>query len=292
MSLIYFFVYSTLGTTMSEQPNLSTEEAIKLAQSKIDTATQAETEIHEKAHVTVNALRSMWSNFLTAVSEQLELTDEQKVILWKESEQLQSASYNTSYNAVQFAEMYNYHVNHTGELDVGARFIMDDLIRGMLNHASGIPVDYLNIVDETYVGYDDPRYGKVELPVEKLTADPNGMKIPVRVETLDSFAIGYLEMFRFQKQVGDKLVTFVTTYPAIRTKANYITLNSVYRWFETTDEDVKNCWLHGKHLIAKKRANGIAKPDTKGTAPNETQESNSDNQPDERVDVNTDQENN
>ena len=91
------------------------------------------------------------------------------------------------------------------------------------------------------------------------------MRIPVRVETFDRFYTGYLENFRFTKNVNGNPIQIVTTSPAIRTKNSYITLNSVYRWYEITEELLRQDWDNKDGMRLKKSANPIGQAEPQPT---------------------------
>ena len=156
-----------------------------------------------------------------------------------------------SYHGIQLMEMFNWHINGGHEMDLGALFIMNDHMRGFQNYAAGLPQNLLNVYDPELAGSDDPRWSFDALPVSRLQVDPQNTRIPVKVETFTDIMYGYLEMFRFQRKVGDRIVTFMTGVPGLRIKDNYVSTNAIYRWIEVDNETVKSAWHQGRSIQKK-----------------------------------------
>lgn len=144
-------------------------------------------------------------------------------------------------NGVQFvdmAELITWTVQVIGILVHVTPLMI--LFKCLLKIQPAVPLELLNTVDPKKKA--NPLYTTEPLPVSRLEENPVEMRIPVRVETFDRFYTGYLENFRFTKNVNGNPIQIVTTSPAIRTKNSYITLNSVYRWYEITEELLRQDW--------------------------------------------------
>lgn len=230
------------------------------ARKQANTDTQASAEILDKATATVKTVRNIWGMAQQELLDKIGATPENRQMVFNIFADLQRHHINAVYNGVQFIDMYNYHMNGAGDWDIGARYVIDDFVRGFLNHAPAVPLEYLNINDTK--SKPNPLYTFDPLPVSQLEADPVETRIPVRIETFDRFYTGYLENFRFTKNMNGNPIQIVTTSPAIRTKENYVTLNSVYRWYQISEELLKQDWDNGKWNRLKKSANPIGKAES------------------------------
>lgn len=241
-------------------------ETKQKAQDQINLDTRASHEILDKATATVKTINEVWKHAYGQLHDLLPDNPQMVAQIFEVFKGIQTAHVNTAYNGLQFIEMYNYHMNGQGDWDMGARYVIDDFVRGFLNHVPALPLEYLNIEDS---GKQNPLYTFDPIPVEQLQADPENARIPVRIETLDRFLTGYIENFRFMKNVNGNPIQIITTAPAIRTKENYVTLNSIYRWYPITEELLKRDWEDGRWNRLKKASNPIEKASTPTEAQNE-----------------------
>lgn len=251
------------------------EADIAQTQSVLKEAGQIDNYALSKAEASVKSLKQMWGLLLSELLQKMGDTPENREWLAEKTNMMQTANYSTVYHAVQFTELFNYYINGQQQMDLASLFIMNDHIRGFMNYAPGVPLNLLNVVDNELAGAQDPRWTFDALPVSRLLADPS-LRIPVKVETFTDIMYGYLELFKFQQQVGGengKIVTFTATHPALRVKDNYVSTNAIYRWFETTEENVKDAWMQGRS-IQKKNTDYITNPivqdtDTSGNSTDE-----------------------
>lgn len=239
------------------------EETRQKAQEQATLDARAANEILDKATATVKTVRAVWGNAQAELLKVFGETPENRQKVFDILSDLQFHHINAVYNGVQFIDMYNYHMNGAGDWDLGARYTIDDFVRGFLNHAPAVPLELLNTVDPKKKA--NPLYTTEPLPVSRLEENPVEMRIPVRVETFDRFYTGYLENFRFTKNVNGNPIQIVTTSPAIRTKNSYITLNSVYRWYEITEELLRQDWDNKDGMRLKKSANPIGQAEPQPT---------------------------
>lgn len=246
-----------------DQSKQIAEQTREQAQQQVDTDNQASKEILDKATATVKTVRAIWGNAQAELLKLMGETEENRQKVFEIFADLQYHHINAVYNGVQFVDMYNYHMNGQGDWDLGARYTIDDFVRGFLNHAPAVPLELLNTVDPKKKA--NPLYTTEPLPVSRLEENPVEMRIPVRVETFDRFYTGYLENFRFTKNVNGNPIQIVTTSPAIRTKNSYITLNSVYRWYEITEELLRQDWDNKDGMRLKKSANPIGQAEPQPT---------------------------
>lgn len=234
-----------------------------------------------KAEDNIRFLKAAWTDFLSQVLARLGDTPENREFLEKTSALLQTSNLQTAYNGVQFMELFNYHINGQRPIDLGTLFVMNDFLRGFSNHVAAIPLNYLNVYDFDSVGASsDPRLGFDALPIQKLAADPANARIPVKIETFTDIMYGYLEMFRYQKMMGDKPITLLTDHPSIRIKDNYVAVNAIYRWCEVDNDTVKQAWYQGRSIVKKvaktqPSTNPIEDDTLTGTTENENTESES-----------------
>lgn len=234
-----------------------------------------------KAEDTIRFLKAAWTDFLSQILSRLGDTPENREFLENASMLLQSANLQTAYNGVQFMELFNYHINGQRPIDLGTLFVMNDFMRGFSNHVGAIPLNYLNVYDLDSTGASaDPRLGFDPLPIQQLAADPANTKIPVKIETFTDIMYGYLEMFRYQKMIGDKPVTFLTDHPGVRIKDNYVAVNAIYRWCIVDTDTVKQAWYQGRSIVKKvvksqATSNPIEDDTLTGTTANEDSKSES-----------------
>lgn len=250
-----------------EQSTEIAERVREKAQNQATLDSRAGAEILDKATATVKTVRSIWTNAMMDAVQKIGDTPENRKIIYDAFSELQMHHINAVYNGVQFIDMYNYHMNGAGDWDIGARYVIDDFARGFLNHAPALPLEFMNRQDTK--AKPNPLYSFEPLPVSALEANPVETRIPVRIETFDHFYTGYLENFRFTKNVDGNPIQVVTTAPAIRTKENYITLNSVYRWYQISEELLRQDWEDGKWQRLKKSANPIAQAQAQAESKNE-----------------------
>lgn len=250
-----------------EQSTEIAEQVREKAQNQATLDSRASAEILDKATATVKTVRSIWTNAMMDAVQKIGDTPENRKIIYDAFSELQMHHINAVYNGVQFIDMYNYHMNGAGDWDIGARYVIDDFVRGFLNHAPALPLECYNRQDTK--SKPNPLYSFDPLPISKLEADPVETRIPVRIETFEHFYTGYLENFRFTKQVDGNPIQVVTTAPAIRTKENYVTLNSVYRWYPISEELLRQDWEDGKWKRLKKTANPIAQAQSQPEPKNE-----------------------
>lgn len=261
---------------MSEQPQATVEQVTAETQSQLKTGAQINEYALSKAESVVNSAKQVWGVFAAEILSKIGDTEENRQWILEKSELLQASDFSKTYHAVQFMELFNFYVNGRQPWDLAALFIMNDHMRGFTNHAPNLPQSMMNVIDTTTPGMQDPRWTHDALPVSKLMADPNNARIPVKVETFTDIMYGYLEMFRFQKEVNGEVLTFVTTHPGLRVKDNYVTVNSIYRWCEVEESTVKDAWLQGRSIVKKvatpdaSPANPIEDTATSGTQSNET----------------------
>ena len=195
------------------------------------------------------SLNTLWDVFSVEVIKKLGDTPENRQWLLDKTTFLRHAHIATALNAVDFVEYYQHYVVGKREVDLPVIFTLENLGRGIRNHASAIPMTALN---KHGVGTDDPRWVYDNLPVGRLfTGEPGSVRIPIRGETLTETIYGYLELFTFEKQIGDRIVKHITEIPAIRVKDNYIVPNAVWRWFEVEETAVKDAWRTGKSYVKK-----------------------------------------
>ncbi len=226
-------------------------EQLQAIEQNISNSNQIQDYGLSKAESTVKALKEGWGQFLGQVLTRMGDTPENREFLLKQSEVLQTSSFNMSYHGIQLMELFNWHINGGHELDLGALFVMNDHMRGFQNYAAGLPQNLMNVYDPELAGSDDPRWSFDALPVGRLQVDPQNARIPVKVETFTDIMYGYLEMFRFQRKVGDRIVTFMTGVPGLRIKDNYVSTNAIYRWIEVDNETVKMAWNQGRSVQKK-----------------------------------------
>lgn len=226
-------------------------EQLKAIEENISNSTKVQDFGLSKAESTVKSLKEGWGIFLGQILNKLGDTPENREWLLEQSAVLQTSSFNMSYHGIQLMEMFNWHINGGHEMDLGALFIMNDHMRGFQNYAAGLPQNLLNVYDPELAGSDDPRWSFDALPVSRLQVDPQNARIPVKVETFTDIMYGYLEMFRFQRKVGDRIVTFMTGVPGLRIKDNYVSTNAIYRWIEVDSETVKSAWHQGRSIQKK-----------------------------------------
>lgn len=246
-----------------EKAEQAAAEIREKVRTQINQDQRAGAEIFDKATATVQTIKNVWAHGQLELLKRIGDTPENRQAVIDTMNDIQLHHINAIYNGVQFVEMFNYHLNGQGEWDVGARYVINDFIRGFLNHAPAIPLEMLNVEDSKTK--PNPLYTFDPLPISELEADPINARIPVRIETFDSFITGYLENFRFTKEVNGAPVQVVTTAPAIRTRDNYIALNAVYRWYRVTDQKVRQDWEADKFHVRKKPANPIGGKETKPT---------------------------
>ena len=170
-----------------ETPELQLDEV----QAHQGVGEQVQQEILNKAEAHVKALRSGWENAFLKTLEKFGDTEENRKYLLSCFAQLETASFNMAYHGIQFTELFNYYINGQNTLDLGALFGMNDHIRGFLNHAHGIPLTSLNVYDKEIAGGDDPRWSFDPLPISRIYEDPQNVRIPVKVETLNEICFGY-----------------------------------------------------------------------------------------------------
>lgn len=195
------------------------------------------------------SLETLWDVFSSELLTKLGDTPENRQWLLDKTAFLRHAHLATALNAIDFVEYYQHYVVGKREVDLPVIFTLENLGRGIRNHASAIPLTALN---KHGVGSDDPRWTYESLPVSRLFAgEPGSVRIPIRGETLTETIYGYLELFTFEKKVGDRIVRHITEIPAIRVKDNYIVPNAVWRWFEVDESSVKDAWLTGKSYVKK-----------------------------------------
>lgn len=206
------------------------------------------------AEDTVKSLKGQWVVLLNDLLEKMGNTPENREWLNQRTAEIQVASFLTSYNAMQLSELFNFYINGGNEMDVGALFLMNDIIRGIRNHAAAFPQAYMNVYDPDLAGVDDPRWSYDNLPTERLMVNPGNVRIPVKIETFTELMYGYLELFAYNKQVDGKLVKIQTTLPAIRIKDNFVVPNAVFRWFEVDEDTVKNAWNTGRSKVTKDKS--------------------------------------
>lgn len=260
---------------MSEQPQATVEQVVEQTQEQLEAGSKINEYALSKAEASVQSAKQVWGVFSAELLSKIGDTPENREWILEKSELLQTSDFSKTYHGVQFMELFNYYVNGRQNWDLAALFIMNDHMRGFTNHAANLPQDLLNVVDMKTAGAQDPRWTYDALPINYLMEDPQNNRIPVKVETFTDIIYGYLEMFRFQKQAGEEVVTFVATHPALRVKDNYVTTNSIFRWFQVEESDVKNAWLQGRSIVKKdttyiSAANAIEDTVALGTQNDET----------------------
>lgn len=260
---------------MSELPQADVQQVTEETQAQLAQGSKINEFALSKAEASVKSAKQIWGVFQAELLSKIGDTPENREWILEKSALLQTSDYSKTYHAVQFMELFNYYVNGRQPWDLAALFIMNDHMRGFTNHAANLPLELLNVVDNKTAGAQDPRFTFDALPVSTLLADPQNARIPVKVETFTDIMYGYLEMFRFQKEVEGQVMTFVTTHPALRVKDNYVTMNSIYRWCEVEESSVKDAWMSGRSIVKKDdsyvtAANPIEDTATLGTQANET----------------------
>lgn len=231
---------------MSEQ-KLSPEQVKELTRARIEKNEEAESKFLDKAILTVETIKRMWAQAQASAVARIQAGEDPATAIFEETQMIQAHHINAIYNAAQFVDMYQYHVTGEGEFDVGVRYIIDDHIQGFRNSAPCLPRSLLNI-DGGELTADlstDP------IPVTLLEENPTEAKVPVLVETFDAVFYGYLENFRFVNVVDGTPIQIVTTAPAIRVNQHWVTLNSVYRWKQISEEELQKAWAENRWMISK-----------------------------------------
>lgn len=240
----------------SDQDSPTPDSDLNDAKTNHQTLTKESAAVQEyglsKAEDGIRFLKAAWTDFLSQILARLGDTPENRAFLETSSELLQTSNLQTAYNGIQFMELYNYHINGQRPIDLGTLFVMNDFMRGMSNHISAIPQNYMNVHDYTSPGASsDPRLGFDPLPISKLTVDPANARVPVKIETFTDIMYGYLQMMSYQTMIGDKAVTLLTNHPCIRIKDNLVSVNAIYRWCEVDNDIVKQAWYQGRSIVKK-----------------------------------------
>lgn len=242
------------ATTDASPVSELTAEEKELQKKHIETPHRITAVAKAKTKIAADNCDALWHGMLTSLLQRLGDSPENVEYLKNLTAPAQILMKTLSYNAVGLAEMHEAYINQGQELDVGAKFVMDNQMRGIYNFGFGVLPSAFNIYDPDAPGADDPRWSYDVLPTDDLAEKPGILEIPVRIETFTDIFYGHLTCFSYQITAPNgKLYTMQTTQPAIRVNKNWITPNSVHRWFRTDDQTVKNAWLTGKGHYVKKQ---------------------------------------
>lgn len=249
---------------MSEQDNVidfkeaseeNKQKRVALEEKDVKTLVDREAKLNARTldHGTraLYGMNAMWRTMLTQLLQRFGNDDETVKFLTQVTDVPRYITSNLAYNAVQLADLHNYFLGGRQPLDEGSLFVMDDYARGVMTSGTGMLPAQLNIFDSTAPGAEDPRWSYDDVPTSRVVSDPTNGSVPVKVETFTDIFYGYLECYKYNIPGDGTNYEVQTTHPGIRTKNGWITINSIYRWFETDAATVKNAWNTGTHHVKK-----------------------------------------
>lgn len=202
------------------------------------------------AEFVLNSLSLAWNTFEELLATKLGGGEENETWVKNICSTLRSSHIGTAIHAADLIDNYNYNVLERKEHDEVVGFLLQNSIAGIRNHYSAIPRRSFSLHPAEMDADTRWKYGP--LPMERAL---NGEKIPMRLQTLQDTIFGYYELM-IKRVLGEnnQIIEYVTTIPAIRTKKGYLLPNTIWRWHEVEERDVKQAWLMGRDLVTAKKA--------------------------------------
>lgn len=192
-------------------------------------------------------MNTYMGELLNQMKEDMQLTDDQFNILNRGLGNTWSRMNGVVSAALEYTEMFQYHVVENRRLNGPVLFKMNDLAAKMYRNA--LFVDPRVTARRPEVGDADPRWTHCPLPYERLVADQTKIgtvRIPVKADTGLETIHGFYELYVEPVENGNDVTT---TLGAIRSKEHYHIPNSVYRWIEVSEQVVRDKWRIGQDVV-------------------------------------------